>query len=161
MTDLVNVKGLDELQKLLDTLPSKMEANVMRGALRAGMKPVLESARSNVRKRSGKLAEGLKIGTRKRGYQMVSRLQAKGEHGYLAPWIEYGTSPHIIKGPLRFGKRWYRNVRHPGARPYPFMRPALDSRKGAALRATGEYIKRRLARKHGIDTSHINLEGDE
>ena len=37
MADSVHVKGLDALQKLLDTLPVKLEKNVMRGGLRAGM----------------------------------------------------------------------------------------------------------------------------
>lgn len=161
MADQVNVKGLDQLQKLLDTLPSKVEANIMRGALRAGIKPILEEARQNVSVVSGELRDGLKIATRKRGGTMRGLLRATGNHGYVAHWVEFGTQPHIIPGPLKLGNKWVKNAKHPGARAKPFMRPALDSKKAQALLAVGEYIKRRLATKHGLDTSHIRLEGDE
>lgn len=162
MSNLVNVKGLDELQKLLDKLPAKLEANVMRGALRAGMKPVLAEAKENVSSVSGKLRDGMKIATKKKGGLVISRLRALGEHGHVANWVEFGTDPHFIPGPLLLhGGKWVKGAKHPGAEPKPFMRPALDSQKGQALRETGEYIKRRLSTKHGIDTSHINLDGDD
>ena len=41
------------------------------------------------------------------------------------------------------------------------MRPALDSQATRAVVAAGEYIKRRLATKHGLDTSGVMIEGDE
>ena len=41
----IRVKGLAELQDFLDKLPQKIETNIMRGALRAGAKPVLEAAK--------------------------------------------------------------------------------------------------------------------
>jgi len=50
---------------------------------------------------------------------------------------------------------------HPGVMPKPFMRPALDAQSGAAVLAVGEYIKKRLATKNGLDTSEINIEVEE
>lgn len=40
---------------------------------------------------------------------------------------------------------------HPGARPKPFMRPAFDTQHRAAIEAAREYIRARLAIKHGIN----------
>jgi HK97 gp10 family phage protein len=162
---LTNVKGLDELQLLLNQVPAKLEANVMRGALRAGMKEVLVEVRANVPVESGQLREGLKIGTKKKFSMVIATIKATGKHSFVAPFIEFGTARHAITGkdgrPLFFGGLFVGSVDHPGARAKPFMRPALDSKAGAALIATAEYIKNRLATKHGLDTSHIEIEGDE
>ncbi len=94
--DDVHVSGLPELQKLLDTLPVKIEKNILRGALRAGMKVIQPFAQSNVRSVSGLLANGLKIGTRATAGTVVGKLSAKGPHGYVAMWVEFGTRPHFI-----------------------------------------------------------------
>lgn len=165
MTKLTNVKGLDELQKLLDQLPAKMEANVMRGALRAGMKEVLVEVKANVPVESGQLRDGLKIGTKKQFSKVIARIRATGKHAFIAPFIEFGTARHAITGKdgrtLFFGGIFVGSVDHPGARAKPFMRTALDSKAGTALIATAEYIKKRLATKHGLDTAHIQIEGDE
>ena len=44
----IKVKGLSDLQKFMDTLAPKLEANVMRGALRSGSKLIMEQAKANV-----------------------------------------------------------------------------------------------------------------
>lgn len=166
MADLTHVKGLSELQKLLDTLPAKLERNVLRGALRAGMKPIQVEAKNIVQKQSGQLQKGLKIATKAKGRRVMSYLVAKGPHAYIAHWLEFGTRPHTIaprKGgkELAIGGRYVASAEHPGIRPHPFMRPAMDTQASAALVAVGNYIKNRLATKHGLDTAHIMVEGDE
>ena len=54
-----------------------------------------------------------------------------GTNVEYAPHVEYGTRPHIIRaknakalsnGSIIFGKK----VNHPGTKPQPFLRPALD-----------------------------------
>lgn len=159
----VVVKGLSELQKFLDQLTPKLEAAVMRGALRAGMKEVLPVAQGNIHNVSGELARGLKIGTRSRRGTVTASLKAKGPHAHVAKWVEFGTKPHEIKakdGSLSFGGSFARSVMHPGATRKPFMRPALDQKATAAVVATGNYIKKRLT-KEGLNASHITIEGDE
>lgn len=160
-----HVKGLADLRKFLDQVPVKIERNIMRGALRAGMKTVLPVAQSRIHSVSGKLAAGLKIGTRARGKTVTSNLKATGEHRSVANLVEFGTRPHEIiaklAGSLFLGGIFRKVVRHPGARPRPFMRPALDQQANAAVVAAGEYMKKRLATKHGLDTYHIMIEGDE
>ncbi len=187
------VKGLDQLQQFLDTLPAKVEANIMRSALRAGMKTVQNKAQININSVSGDLASSLKISTRLRNGIVRSVLAAKGFQGYKAMWLEYGTEPHLVKvsdqdkrlnrrRSMRLGKPVYESVSsinrrakslsiggklvgpyimHPGAKPKPFLRPALDSSAQEVLIAVGEQIKARLQKKHGLDASHVMLEGDE
>lgn len=160
----VHVTGLRELQAFLDELPSNVEKKILRGALRAGMKTVQPVANANVHSVSGLLAAGLKIGTRARGGRVTASLKATGVHGYLARWVEFGTKAHNIaakqNGWLSFGGIFAKSVAHPGAKPHPFMRPALDSQAQNAVVAAAEYMKTRLT-KQGLDTSAVLIEGDE
>lgn len=160
MSDLVHVKGLSELQKFLDQLPAKVEKNVLRGALRAGANVVRADAVGRIHSRSGVLAKSLKVGTKSRGSKVTAAVRTKV---FYAKWVEYGTKPHVIKasdgGALAIGGGYYKAVNHPGiVTPYPFMRPALDTKASAAVMAAGEYIKARLATKHGLDTSEVIIE---
>jgi len=165
MTD-INVKGLSELQAFLDTLPAKLQNNVLRGALRAGIKPIKEVAVANcpsgepseTNKRkynlySGALRDSIRVSGRidKRNGNVVARLVAGGKTKtgadvFYAKMVEFGTKPHIIGDGV-----------HPGVMPKPFMRPALDTEANAAVLAVGEYIKKRLATKNGLDTSDIEI----
>ena len=188
---LVHVKGLAELQKQLDTLAPRIEANVMRGALRAGMSVVKPIAQANVHSVSGELAKGLKISTRSKGGVVRAVLRTTGIHGYIAMWVEFGALPHFIsvqesekpinirrsiragkivrasmttvnRNVLRIGSTFVGpTVHHPGARPKAFMRPALDGQAQAAVIAVGEYVKKRLATREGLVTAGIQIEGDE
>lgn len=164
MPDLENVKGLAELQGFLDTLPVKVEKNILRGALRAGMRVVQPVARANVHSVSGELARGLKISTSARGGRVMARLRATGKHAHIAKWVEFGTAAHAITakiaGMLSFGGLFRRSIQHPGARPKPFMRPALEAQAGSAVVAAGEYMKRRLT-KQGLDASDISVGADQ
>lgn len=164
VADTTHVKGLDALQKFLDTVPVKIEKNIMRGALRAGMNVVKPVAQSNVHSVSWLLAKGLKVGTRARGGTVTANLKATGPHAFIARFLEYGTAAHVISGKvggmLSFGGVVRRAVNHPGARPKPFMRPALDAQSQPALIATGNYVRGRLT-KDGLNASHIMVEGDE
>lgn len=162
MSDLVHVKGLADLQKLLDTLPAKLEQNVMRGALRAGMRPIKSDAQASVSVVSGVLRKGLKISARAKGGKVTASLKATGKHGYIAYWIEYtGAKAHKIKGPITIGGRVFSNVDHSGFKARPFMRPALDNRAQDAVIAAAEYIKKRLATKNGLDTADIEIEAGQ
>lgn len=156
----VAVKGLAELQAFLDQLPKKMEANVMRGALRAGANVVKDAAKSNVPVHTGLLREGIKVSTRSRRGVVTASVKATGKHAYVAKWMEYGTAAHEIVakkgGSLFLGGFFAHAVNHPGARPHPFMRPALDTQATAAVTAVGEYVKARLD-KNGFDVAEIEI----
>lgn len=169
-TDTFHVKGLSALGKALSELPLKMEKNIMRGALRAGMRPVRDAARANATKQSGALARGLKVSTNTKRKMVYAKLKTSGEHDYIARFIEFGTARHWISS--KTGKMlriagtnidgasfvtFKQRVDHPGGRTMPFMRPALDAQAGAAVAAAGEYIRGRLT-EQGINVPDA---GDE
>ena len=168
MSDPVNIKGLADLQRMLDTLPAKIEANIMRGALRAGVKELAQEAQRTAAfvDRSGALRDSIRTTTRMRAgtvqAAMVSGPNKKDKRPYYGRFIEFGTKPHVIKAKngkvLAIGVS---SVHHPGIRPHPFMRPAMDTRGQAAVEAAREYIRKRLATKHGIDVPAPLEEGDE
>lgn len=155
------VTGLKELQAFLDQLPAKVEANIMRAALRQGANVVRAQAQANVPVKSGLLKAGIKVSTRSRRGVVTASIKAGGKHGFLAKWLEYGTAAHFIKPKnaksLFFAGLMRDSVDHPGVKPKPFLRPALDSQAQAALLAVGEAIKKRLA-KQGLDASGVDLE---
>lgn len=155
----VHVTGLKELAQFLDELPGKLQSNVMRGALRAGMKPVLVEAKAGAAYATGELRDGLKISTASKGGVVTGSIKAKGPHGFLANFIEYGTGANRTRPLLKPRRKWPANRRGQPAR--PFMRPALDGQAEAAVIAAAEYMKERLATKHGLDTADIAIEGDE
>jgi HK97 gp10 family phage protein len=156
---LRNIKGFDEIQKLLDTLPAKIERNALRGALRAGANEILPVAVMNIHSISGRLAGSLKVGTSaERGGARASVYT----RDFKAMWVEWGTRPHTItvrrERALNFGSAVVHSAHHPGADPHPFLLPAMDTQASAVLLAAGEYLKTRLSTKHGLDTADIHLE---
>lgn len=164
MSGEVRVKGLSDLNALLQELPAKMERNVLRGALRAGARVVQAEAKANVPVDTGALRAGIKVSTGgKRGAAgvVIAKVRVTGRHAFVAPWLEYGVAAHTItarRGGWLFFGAFARSVEHPGFAPRPFMRPALDSKAQAAVVAAGNYIKQRLATKHGLDTADIEVE---
>jgi HK97 gp10 family phage protein len=162
-----SVTGLADLDRILKTLPAKVEGNVMRGALRAGQKVIMEEAKALVPVDQGALRDSIRIQfrrrRRKRGWVRM-HLVAGNEAAWYASLIEFGTAsyytgkgssvgkPYKIKpkkqpGALLFGGKVREEVTHPGIRPRPFMRPAVDKAQGRALDAVGDYIRKRLPRE--------------
>ena len=159
--DFVHVKGMRELDAVLKTLPAKIEANIMRGAMRQGAKVVAQYAKIKVQKKSTKLARSVRYNTTldRRVGQVKAYVRAggKGKKGktvtaFYANFVEFGTKPHIIKAkpPNTLLAIGVPIVHHPGAKPYPFMRPALDTQAQAAFKAVGDYVRKRLLTQHGI-----------
>jgi len=190
MSDTIHVKGLSDLQKFLDEFPVKMEKNIMRGALRAGIKPIRDAAvancpvgppnKENVRLYGGymgALRDSIRIGTRVRGQWVTSMVTVGGKnkktgadvfyaHMIEGFWKHHTTTPYPIAafkkgGFLSIGGLFRKTVMHPPLVAHPFLRPALDSQAQNAVIAAAEYIKQRLATKEGIDTSAVLIEGDE
>lgn len=183
MSELTHVKGLAELQKMLDTLPAKIERNFMRQALRAGARVIEAEAKANCpvgppsaqgAKRyklyAGALRDSIRSGVYAKGGRVTAYVRAGGKNKktgadvWYAYFIEYsGAVAHIIKAAagkvLAIGGGLYRSVEHPGMSARPFLRPALDSQARNATVASAEYIKRRLESKHGLDASGINIGG--
>lgn len=166
----IKVTGFAELNAFLQKLPQKMEQNILRGALRSGAKPMLEAARqaapvgepSDAAKRkykvyAGALRDSLRVSARidRRNGKVVASIKAGGKSKktgadvFYAHFSEFVTRPHALS---KGGE-----LSHPGTDPRPFMRPALDGNATAAVLAVGEYIKKRLTTKHGLDTADIDI----
>lgn len=148
MQDTRHVKGLSELGKALASLPLKIERNILRGALRAGMSPIRADAKHNAAKVTGALASGLKVSTSAKRGMVYAKLRTTGKHDYIARFVEFGTARHVISGRnggmLRIaGGAIVRSV-VVSARPQPFMRPAIDTQTDAAILAVAKYIRNRL-----------------
>lgn len=183
MTD-THVTGLAELQTFLDQLPAKVEKNIMRGAMRAGIKPIMEAAKaacpvgepSGTGKKRYKLYPGalrdtIRITTRSRGGTVSASVVVGGKTKsgavvWYARLIEFsGAIAHDITaklgGSLFLGGLFKKSAHHPGMRAQPFMRPALDSKADDAILAAGNYVKNRLASKQGLDTADIEIGIDQ
>lgn len=169
MAELKHVKGLADLQRILDSVPPGVERNILRGALRAGCtQELLPEVQANVVAagaiKAGEYITGLKVGTRARGGTVTAYVKSSGKHGFIAHWLEYGVRPHTItargKGWLSFGGIFAKSVEHPGIRPRPHFRPALDRAGVPAIVAAAEYMKRRFT-KESINASYVKVEGDE
>lgn len=139
----------------------------------------------------GALRKSLRVSTRSRGMQVTASVKSGDEVAYYARWVEYGTREHFItvdpkvrpsrwtrrgikiysirtlnrmaaRGSLKIGSAFVgSSVKHPGAKPRRFMRPALDTKAAAAVVAAGEYMKARLATKHGLETADISIGAEE
>lgn len=173
-----HVKGLAALQRVLDQLPSAIERNVMRGALRAGARLLQRGARSrapvaapNERNRRlyggrrGLLRDSVRISITVKGGQVLARVIAGGKVkgggvAYYGSWVEKGTKAHEIKvvrakalsiGSGGGGRSWTKKViKHPGAKANPFMVPTFDLEHRDAVVVVREYIRERLKTKHGV-----------
>lgn len=164
----IAVQGLAELDALLKSLPTRVEANILRGAVRAGQKVVADRAASLVPVDSGALKRSVRVRTdfraARRGF-IRADVVAGDKNSWYAGLIEFGTgqhysgqgssskrAPYTIKptrrdGALYFGGTIRKAVTHPGIRPQPFMRPAAEELDGEGLDAFVAYVRKRLPKE--------------
>ena len=167
-TEVRNVSGLAELDAILKTLPAKIEANVMRGALRAGQTVMLKGAQAELMALgavdSGELLRSLRIRqavrSKKFGWVRMN-LIAGNKEAWYSHLVEYGTAsfytgsgrsvrkPYTIKpkkqpGALLFGGKIREQVTHPGIKPRRFMRSAADKYSQASIDAVAAYLRKRV-----------------
>lgn len=92
------ISGLTELQQLLDSLPANIEKKLMRGALRAGVKVIMNDAKGNLagHHETGQLQDSLRISTKARRGRVTAVLKAGNQNAYYAHMVEFGTAPHLI-----------------------------------------------------------------
>jgi hypothetical protein len=166
---MVTVRGKAETQRYMAQLPAKLDG-VVRGAARAGGKVLAEGVKQ--RTPSEEVRENVRIRTRKSDDQITVTVDVKpGWARSIATWLEYGTSPHFISvddsqrrgmsvGRINQrandpdsshslvigGKFVGATVFHPGARPHPAFRPALDADRDDAIAAAQSYINGRVKR---------------
>ncbi len=159
------VRGKSELRQFFAQLPEDIERKLLRGAGQAAIRVIADEARD--RSNSAEVEAGIKTKVRSDPGQVVAKVFVDGKWARsLAVWSEYGTSPHFISvdDSQRGGRSVNRinknvlvingqpvgtTVFHPGARPHPFLRPALDIKGVEAVAAAQRYINSRVT-KSGI-----------
>ncbi len=155
MADEINVLGLKEIQSTLNKLPARLGEKVVRAALRAAAQVIRKDAQSRAPvlqqpkwgRKPGTIKKNITVKRSKKDkygvYLTVAGLSAKKIKAFKGgsaskdaaynpddPWywhfLEFGTST--------------RNK-------HPFLRPAFEAQKFAALRRFEEFAKRRVVRE--------------
>jgi hypothetical protein len=169
---MVTSKGGTEVRQFIAKLPGEIERKLLRGAGRAAANVIADEAKE--RSISSEVSSAIKVKVRTTEDQVVAKVQVRGRGAYIAPWLEYGTSAHFISvddsqregmsvnkinkankaGSLVIGGKFVGStVLHPGARPHPFLRPALDIKGDAAFAAAQGYINSRVTRSGIVGTA--------
>ena len=143
-------------------LPELTRQAILLG-MRRGMNRIRQLARANasggvVQRRTGKLAGGVRAQTVRRGDDVIGRVWAPTFYGRM---LEYGTQPHVIqprtkwrigKRPakaLAAGDRFWARVKHPGVKPRPWFRPAVEQGLPEVARMIDQEILTMVARETG------------
>jgi HK97 gp10 family phage protein len=140
----VKVTGLRELREALTkTIPLEMQGKVLQQALAAGTKLTVAAAKSKAPVKTGRLRTAIYALRDKRNSKPTyeSRLvavrsgksqQKHGRDAFYWKFVEFG---HRVRGDKKGGS----------VPANPFMRPAFESTKTAALEAIVAKLRQRLA----------------
>lgn len=152
----VKVEGLPELIAEMKGLGLRVNSN-LRAAMRKGMKVIQAEAEQNAQSISKGKATRIEATSRVQEGKVSVELHISKKKFYLG-FFESGVQPHEIKGaPLVFegdrGLIVIGGVNHPGMPAQPWLRPAIDSKKDAAVQEVGralrEVIEKRRAQLAG------------
>lgn len=151
MAELVNVQGLKELQAALKELPKNVGRNVLRGSVAAGAAVIRAEAKAQapmytggdvskghpppgtlkrsvyqkqIRELSSAAKQTFFVGVRSgKKYQKQGKKGDLSQDAFYAGFVEFGTVNMAAR---------------------PFMRPAFESKKQAALDAIKAYLEKRI-----------------
>jgi HK97 gp10 family phage protein len=147
MPEIKNVSGLKELQAAMKELPANIARNVLRGAVNAGATVIREEAKARAPKFEGKVAKGQPpAGTLKRAlYQKQIREKSSAVLQTFYVGVRQGRSAKKTKkGSI---DAWYARFVEFGTSKMaarPFMRPAFEAKKEAAVQAIKNYLEKRI-----------------
>lgn len=155
------LEGFAELEKQLIELGPKVAKKVLRGAVQSSANPIVKLARAKVPVNHGLLKKSIGVKTKTKGSTSftvigpksikVSRNGKMENPARYAHLVEYGAAPHIIEAPpgsaLNVNGTFAKTVRHPGYAARPFLRPAFDSGKRAALDRLKEMLAKGILRE--------------
>lgn len=111
---------------------------------------LLENLRKEAPKRTGLFAQGLKA--QQTGMLSPTRVEmvvaAGGEHGFVAPYLMYGTRPHMITSskpmPMCYESGlagFSHTVNHPGIKPHPFVDKAVSATNAVMANETRKMLR--------------------
>lgn len=175
---MATVRGREGVRRYMGAQRDGISRSLLPGAARAGGAVIRDEAKD--RATSDAVKEKIAMTVKRDGDQVIARIGlSKGWSLAVGIWLEYGTDPHYItvddsqrqgmsanrinrlkkrEGVLVInGQPVGKTVLHPGAKPNPFLRPALDTKEAEAVVAAQAYINSRVgpagiaADSEGID----------
>jgi len=165
MAALVEIKGLDEINKFFQNLPAKLEGRIVRGGLKVGAISIAEKARLKAPSKSGALKSGIRVTSSVKKGVATATIHAGDNKSWYAHIIEFGSGSHYSgtlkrskrkpykikpkrKSSLVINGRRVASVIHPGVKPRKFMRDAFDRGYEEAIQSAAKYMRSRIAREN-------------
>ena len=157
----VRTEGMTAALAMAQDLPGAFGYDIQKAGLQKVGRAIVKEARARINDRSGTLSGALMTkverrpdwdGKTLRGRAGV-RLSRRGGPGTYAPHghlVEFGTAPHIL---VPEGESMYIHgsgvwvsgpIRHPGAAPRPFLRPAIEAVTPRAADIMANDFKKRV-----------------
>jgi HK97 gp10 family phage protein len=160
--DPQDIKAMERKIRRFTKDPST-QRRILKSSLQAGGKVVVKQARANAPTRTGALKKSIgsevrhnhkgwyvTIGPRAATKWWTPNNRLKGgfnKPAFYAHMVEFGAKPHaIVTVDIRNTSRKV-TLRHPGARPKPFLVPALTGAGGAPGRAIVKQASKRIERE--------------
>jgi len=160
MPEMIRVEGIGETKRFLEEFDAKMQDRAMRQALNAGGEVMLVAVAEAAPERVEWLGGRLPPGALKADVQLVTK---RLDDGRLAVIVQFGKLTYWIAGFVEYGHRLIRRaaggkfklkVRGGGTgqqigtvEPHPFIRPAFEGSKVAAIQAFAERFKAELRKR--------------
>lgn len=165
MAKVTVIEGLSDIHKYLQDLPVKLEKSILRGGLRAGAKVIADAAKAAAPAKSGALRDSIKVRSSTKKGKVSAIVTAGNAKAWYSHIIEFGSGsfyagmgkkskrkPYQINArrqrSLSFNGQLIESVMHPGVKPKPFLRPALDASQHEAIKAAADYMKKRIAKEN-------------
>jgi HK97 gp10 family phage protein len=148
----VKLSGFKELDDALKQLPYEMRGRALREALRAGGKVIKDEAVKNAPVYTGLMKKSFLIRLLKvAGYSMTIGVGLHRKWAYYGHMVEFGTKPHEevskrLMASEKTGQVFGYKVEHPGIKAEPFLGPAFDTKKEAAVQAIGDVLAKAINR---------------
>ncbi len=148
MAEDLQIAGMAELLQAFDQFPAKLQQNALGKVMLRGGRIIQYLAQSLVPVGSGALRKSIKVTLVRDGAtgDITARVVAGAKVGkddpFYAWMVEGGTKPHEErpkgKKSLFLAGIFSEVVEHPGAKPHPFLLPALEGGADTALEAMQE-----------------------
>lgn len=128
-------KDIRQLERVIGRLPVQARRWVYDRTVQAAARTLAREARKHVRVLTGDLKRHIvaRKASRNASRWIAYKVGVRHPETPLAHLVEFGTAPHDIPMPTRWGGK--RIMKHPGSKAYPFLRPAVDLGSGAAIAA--------------------------
>mgnify|MGYP000843958071 FL=1 len=152
MADSVHIAGLDTFAQALKLLPNNISRRVLRGAVAAAGKVIRDEAKARAPVHSGPVAKGHPPpGTLKRAIALgrSNRLSKPGKevfHVFVRNSAVAGSKGKKVIAGGKFDAYYWRYIEFGTSKmaARPFLRPAFEAKKEAAIEALTQYIAERF-----------------